>query len=185
MSVLQVQQQFVKISELPIGEYEQCTFDNCNFSEVDFTSFKFIDCYFRDCNLSLAKLNNTALRGVKFESCKLVGLHFENANSFGMDIHFKKCNLESSCFHGLSLKGMNVIQCQLRFVDFSQANLERTLFKGSDLTDAVFDRTRLSKSDFRSAFGIVLDPTRNNIIGARFDKEQLPGLLVNYKILVD
>jgi len=53
------------------GEYENCIFDGNDFADKDLSEFKFIDCSFNGCNLSLAKLNQTFFRDVKFKDCKM------------------------------------------------------------------------------------------------------------------
>ena len=50
--------------ELPIGEYEGCTFENCSGVDAGLKNCKFIDCEFIDCDLSNAKILQTALRTI-------------------------------------------------------------------------------------------------------------------------
>ena len=95
---------FNQIASLKKGEYENCVFTNCSFAEADFSGFVFIDCVFTSCNLSLIQLNNTALRGVRFLACKMLGVHFETTNVFGLSLSFDDCHLNHSSFHKLRLK---------------------------------------------------------------------------------
>ena len=70
------------IEALAKGEYERCIFKGCNFSGSDLSGINFSECEFNSCNLSMVKTNNTGLKGVKFVGCKLLGLHFDNCNTF-------------------------------------------------------------------------------------------------------
>ena len=56
------------------GEYETCAFNNCDFSGTDLSEIQFIECSFLSCNLSLAKLNKTVFRDIRFTDCKMLGL---------------------------------------------------------------------------------------------------------------
>jgi uncharacterized protein YjbI with pentapeptide repeats len=93
-----------KESPLTKGEYENCTFINCDFSNSDLIDIKFIECGFTGCNLSLAKLTNTAWREVTFKESKVLGLHFEKCNVFGLSFSFDSCNLSQCHFTRPNLK---------------------------------------------------------------------------------
>ncbi|RYF84941.1 MAG: pentapeptide repeat-containing protein, partial [Chitinophagaceae bacterium] len=80
---------------LAIGDYEKCRFENCNFS-CDLSKIVFIDCSFSACDFSNAKLNDTAFRNVQFTDCKMLGLHFENCNTFLIEMSFDNCVLNHS-----------------------------------------------------------------------------------------
>ena len=73
-----------KTTPLQKGEYEHCTFTNCDFAEVNLGGIRFVDCRFEGCNLSLAKLRKTTIRDVVFENCKMLGLHFDECDDFGL-----------------------------------------------------------------------------------------------------
>ncbi len=66
------------------GEYEHCRFLNCDFSDSDLSEYTFADCVFSACNFSMVKLLKTAFRDVKFTDSKMLGLHFELCNDFGL-----------------------------------------------------------------------------------------------------
>ena len=91
-------------NSLAKGEYENCTFNNCNFSNSDLSGIKFSDCEFLGCDLSLAKLARTDFQDIKSNDCKMLGLHFENCNEFGLSISFVNCRLNHSSFYKLKLK---------------------------------------------------------------------------------
>ncbi|HRF77988.1 MAG TPA: pentapeptide repeat-containing protein, partial [Chitinophagales bacterium] len=82
----QYQNENYGVTPLLLGNYENCIFNNCNFSDYDISGFTFIECHFIECNLSLVHLNKTAFRQVKFTNCKMLGLHFENCNTFSLEM---------------------------------------------------------------------------------------------------
>ena len=86
------------------AEYDHCEFKHCDFSSFNLSSFVFTDCSFIGCNLSLAKLNKTAFRGVKFIDCKLMGLSFSNINSIGFSVTFENCVLNHTSFYQVKMK---------------------------------------------------------------------------------
>src|ERR1035437_10906576 len=78
------------------GEYESCNFISCDFSNSDLTDTIFMECECENCNLSMARLIKTALREIRFRNCKMLGLHFENCNKFGLSVDRKSTRLNSS-----------------------------------------------------------------------------------------
>ena len=100
------------------AEYENCTFNNCIFSKVNFTGINFLDCIFESCDLSMSILKNTGFQSVTFKQCKLIGLHFNLANSFSISFHFIDSNLTLSTFFQLKLKNTKFENCNLQEVDF-------------------------------------------------------------------
>lgn len=93
-----------KKEPLQKGEYENCKFNNCDLSNSDFTDIKIIECDFISCNLSLIKLNKTSFRDARFNGCKMLGLHFENCNEFGLSFIFENCSLDHSSFYRTKIK---------------------------------------------------------------------------------
>ncbi|WP_431217529.1 hypothetical protein ACQ86N_21315 [Puia sp. P3] len=45
---------------------------------------------FSNCNLSLAQLQKTTFRDIQFKDCKMLGLHFEDCNEFGLSVSFRR-----------------------------------------------------------------------------------------------
>jgi len=172
-------------SGFPKGDYEQCTFHNCHLNEADLSGINFTECFFETCDLSLAKLRKTAFKDVRFKDCKLLGLRFDECNTFLLEIRFETCLLNLSSFYQLVLKGLILKNCQLREVDFSQADLANADFSGSDLLGAMFDHANLEGADLRSAINFSIDPENNRIKNAQFATSGLMGLLEKYDIRVD
>ena len=167
-----------------IGEYESCTFIDCNFSNIDLSACNFTDCDFKGCNLGMAKLSNTVLNDVRFSDCKLLGLHFEDANKVIFAVSFKKCQLNLSCFYQLKLKKTKFQDCQLLEVDFSEADLTESVFDQCNFQGAVFDNTILEKADLSSSINFSINPNQNKIKQAKFSRTELAGLLDIFQIKI-
>lgn len=166
------------------GEYEACSFRNCDLSETDLSGILFIDCEFSGCNLSMAKLNKTGFQGVTFKECKMLGLHFENCNEFGLTLTFHHSVLNHSSFYGVKLKKTLFEQCQLQEVDLTDSDCSESKFIACDLQKAIFMNTNLEKADLSSATNFMIDPERNRIRKAIFHLYELAGLLAKYDIRI-
>jgi uncharacterized protein YjbI with pentapeptide repeats len=167
------------------GEYENCQFRNCDFSECNLSDCVFTDCEFSYCNLSLGKLTGTTVRDVKFLNSKMLGLHFEDCNEFGVSFSFDKCNLDHSSFYQLKISRTVFRESKLTGVDFTECDLTGSSFHDCDLIDAVFDNTNLEKVDFLTAFNYSLDPDKNRLKKTRFSAGGLRGLLGKYDIIIE
>jgi fluoroquinolone resistance protein len=180
-----IDQTFSQDKTLTKGEYENCTFQNCDFSNFDFSDFKFIECLFEDCNLSLLKLNNTVFRDVKFCACKMLGLHFEQCNPFGLAFQFEHCQLKHTSFYQLKIKSTIFKNSQLEECDFTEADLSQSVFENCNLLNAIFEQTNMEKCDYRTAVNYVVDPENNRIKKAKFSAIGLYGLLHKYDIEIE
>ena len=170
---------------LLIGEYESCVFSNCNFANSDLSKLIFIECEFDSCNFSAAKMQNTSFQNAQFKDCKLLGLHFEDCNSFLLSMNFTGCQINFSSFYKLSLKQSIFKDCFLQEVDFSGSNLSGSVFDNCDLSRAIFENTILEKADFRTSFNFSIDPELNKITKAKFSMQGLTGLLNKYDIEIE
>lgn len=166
-------------------EYENCVFKNCEFSNTDFADLKFIDCKFIASNLSLAKLMRTTFRDVTFKDCKMLGLHFDKCNEFGLSVSFDTCNLSHSSFYKTKIKKTIFKNAQLHEVDFTQCDLTGAVFDNCDLLNAKFENTLLEKTDLRSSFNYTINPESNKIKKARFSLSGVAGLLDKYDIEIE
>jgi|AntRauTorckE5430_2_1112549.scaffolds.fasta_scaffold01381_6 uncharacterized protein YjbI with pentapeptide repeats len=178
-------QTFDRATEILPGDYDNCVFKNCELAGADLTGRLFTDCTFKDCDLTNAKLHETAMMTVSFKRCKLLGLHFDDCAAFLFRVTFTACNLELTLFTDRKLKGTEFRDCQLLETDFTGADLQNASFNGCDLTRAIFERTDLRKADFRAARNYRFSPEENRLRGARFSVVGLPGLLVEYGIMVE
>ena len=163
-------------------QFEYCTFKNCDFTGRNPSGISFLECEFIDCDLSGVELVDTGFKEVKFKSCKLMGLRFDQCSQFLLAMNFDRCKLDFSSFYQVKLAGAQVVNCSCLECDFVEANFSQGSFEGSDLTKATFDQTNLEKTIFTNAINIELDPERNQIKGATFDRDQLPGLLSKYEL---
>ncbi|HNW51730.1 MAG TPA: pentapeptide repeat-containing protein [Prolixibacteraceae bacterium] len=172
----------VKLQDL---EYEQCTFKGCNFSETAFSRVAFIECQFVDCNFSMAKLNDTALRDVRFVQCKLMGVVFDHCHSLLFRVRFDQSILDYCSFSGLKMKQTPFTGCSMVEVQFVESDLTGSLFVGCDLLRAQFQQVILEKVDFTTARNFIIDPNQNRMKKATFSLAGLPGLLQSYGIVVE
>jgi fluoroquinolone resistance protein len=191
------EQNFDKIdfTQKPLGkgEYEYCTFINCDFSKSDFSDIKFLECEFSGCNLSLVRLTQTVLQGIKFKACKMLGLNFGECNEFGFVVSFDICILTHSSFVSMAtslkqrirLKQTIFKDSQLDEVDFTECDLTSGVFDNCDLTGAIFKDTILEKADFRTASNYSIDPELNRIKKAKFSRSGIAGLLDKYDIKIE
>ncbi len=166
------------------AEYEDCTFIQCDFSNQYIPNINLLDCTFADCNFSNSVFNQTSLKLVIFNECKLTGADFSNVNPFLLELNFNDSDLSLANFHGIPLTNSSFENCSLIEVDFSESDLSGIKITNSNLERVIFNRTKLEKVDFSTSFNIQLDPELNNIKGAKFSIQSLPGLLNKYGIIV-
>jgi uncharacterized protein YjbI with pentapeptide repeats len=133
----------------------------------------------------LAKISNTALRTVRFKSCKLLGLHFEDCNQFLLSLGFENCVLNLSSFYQIALKNTLFKNCCLHEVDFTETDLSSSKVINCDLAGAIFENTNLHKVDFRTSFNFSINPEVNNIQKAKFSLTEIVGLLDKYNIEIE
>lgn len=175
-----------QLSSLPeSGEYENCTFVSCDFQEADFRDFLFVDCRFQDCNLSNSQLKGAGMQGIEFHSCKLMGIHWEDAKEFGLRLRFESCLLNHSSFFQMKLSKTLFRDCDLSDCDFTGSDLKESVFTGSRMLNAQMEDCGLEKCDFRNAISYRIHPDQNKIKGARFSRDGIEGLLGQYGIVID
>ena len=167
------------------GEYEKCRFSNCSFYDSDISEILFVDCIFNACNLSLVKVNGTTFNNVKFADCKLLRIHFENCNDFGLSLNFENCVLNHSSFFRKKIRNTNFIDSQLLEVDFTETDLTDSVFSNCELTRAIFNNTIIEKADLRTSFNFSIDPEINHIKKAKFSLPGITGLLDKYDIEIE
>jgi len=160
-----------------IGTYEGCRFVDCNFSSLDIVNIHFEDCEFTNCNLSNTNLCDSSLQNIQFYECKLLGVKFEECNPFLFQVSFHFCHLDYASFYKMKVKNSFFENCNLEGVDFTEADLEKTVFSQCNLRNAIFERSNLTKTDFSTATNFSIDPTKNKMNKAIFDKTDLSGLL--------
>lgn len=167
------------------AEYDNCRFTNCNFSNADLSNATFAECEFQGCNLSMAKLSKTSFRDAKFIQCKLLGLHFQDCDSFLIAFSFEHCQLNIASFYKLNLKKTRFSHCVLQEADFTEADCQLAVFDHCDLANAIFDNTNLEKADLRSALNYSIDPSKNKIKKAKFSLPGVVGLMDHLDIIIE
>jgi uncharacterized protein YjbI with pentapeptide repeats len=133
----------------------------------------------------MARITGTSFQHTSFKECKLLGLHFEDCNSFLLSLHFEVCILNFSSFQKLELKNLHFHDCELREADFTEAKLPNAVFSNCNLNGASFVNTHLFKADFRTAYNFSLDPEMNRIKKAQFAMPGIIGLLDKYDIVIE
>jgi uncharacterized protein YjbI with pentapeptide repeats len=184
-----VEQIFDKVNfiETPLekGEYEACVFNFCDFSNANLSNFIFTNCDFNHCNLSLVKLTKTSFHTATFKDSKMLGMHFENCNPFGLSFSFENCQLNHASFYKTSIRATVFKNCQMQDVDFANCDLTTAIFNNCDLARTTFENTNLEKSDLRTAFNYSIDPEINKIKKAKFSLFGIAGLLEKYGIEIE
>jgi uncharacterized protein YjbI with pentapeptide repeats len=170
---------------LDTGDYENCTFTNCDFSNSDFSDLNFIECEFKGCNLSLTKLINTSFKETKFINCKLLGLHFEDCNKLIFSFEFDGCTLDLCSYNKLNLKKTRFRNSKVTEVDFTETDLRDSSFINCDLQRTIFKNTNLEGVDFRTSFNYSIDPYLNRIKKAKFSLSGITGLLDKFDIEIE
>ncbi|HEY0042094.1 MAG TPA: pentapeptide repeat-containing protein, partial [Flavisolibacter sp.] len=99
-------------------------------------------------------------------------------------VSFKNCTLNFSSFYKRQVKKTIFKTCLLQEVDFTDADLSGSSFDHCDFSKALFENTNLGKVDFRTAYNFVIDPERNRLKKARFDRMGIAGLLQKYDIQI-
>jgi uncharacterized protein YjbI with pentapeptide repeats len=167
------------------GEYDNCTFVNCNLEGIHASNIQFVECEFLDCNFSNTIVKNTAFKDVAFTDCKMVGVKFNECDPFLLQFSFTECQLNYASFYQLKIPNTKFVNCNLQEVDLTEVILSNSIFDNCDFSGAIFGQTNLEKSDFKTAFNFNINPEENSLKGAKFSKENILGLLSEYKIVVE
>jgi uncharacterized protein YjbI with pentapeptide repeats len=90
--------------------------------------------------------------------------------------------LDYTSFHGVQLSDAVFESSRLIDADLTEADLNGCVFKDCDLKGAQFERTNCEGTDFSTSVNILLDPEINRLKGAKFSLGSLPGLLYKHNI---
>lgn len=143
-------------------EFYRCTFQRCQLQESRWKQSKLEACVFSACDLSRAELQQTALRDVRFEGSKLMGIDWTNVSP-NPELAFDNCVLRYTSFVGLSLRRTAFLRCSALEANFFDLDLTEADFSGTDLTGSNFRGCNLTKTDFSTAVGAFLDPANNRV----------------------
>lgn len=133
----------------------------------------------------MSKVTGAAFRSVDFLNCKLLGLHFDDCNTFLLSFSFEDCVLNFSSFYKLKLKKTIFRNCKLEEVEFMESDLSNSVFENCELSRAIFDNTILTNTDFRTSYNFSIDPEANKMDKAKFSVLGLSGLLNKYNIIIE
>lgn len=170
--------------EVNFKEFEGCTFNRCDFSRCTFLAVTFIDCVFNDCIFNGSKINYVALRTVTFNECQMKDVNFAMTDKLIFDITFNRCQLDFSKFYTLKIKRTVFTDCSLIAVDFMAADLTEVVFDRCDLYRSEFAKAIANKADFRTSFNYTIDPEKTKLKKARFSLDGVKGLLAKHQITV-
>lgn len=164
-------------------EFYKCEFERCHFKNLEFIDCVFEDCTFAHSDLTMSKPIQTAMRGVKFRDCKLMGMNWAEASP-GVDVGFEQCTLSYSTFSGLSLQKTRFIECTAREANFIEADLSQAKFKGTSLLGSRFLCTNLTGADFSEALDYYISPVDNTVKKARFSVQAAVAIAESFGIIV-
>jgi uncharacterized protein YjbI with pentapeptide repeats len=101
------------------------------------------------------------------------------------EIHFKECILDFSKFYTLKIKGTTFVDCSIIAVDFMSTDLTEVVFDKCDLYRSEFGKANANKANFKTSYNYTIDPTKTKIKKAIFSIDGLKGLLFKHEIVVD
>jgi len=177
--------QGISLGEVEPSSFVECTFERCHFEKTDLSNCKFLDCRFIGCSWTLVKLGNTRIQGCTFVDSKLVGVDFTLCDTTFFGVDFEKCILHSCNFTEMKLKGMKFVDSVLKECHFAQADCRECSFLRGQLDASTFHNTNLLKADFTDATGYSIDPTNNQVQGAKFSTPEALSMLRGLGIRID
>jgi uncharacterized protein YjbI with pentapeptide repeats len=151
--------------ELSNKIFRECRFCNVTFAEARLRECRFEDCLVRLSDWTMAKVYGTAMRGVKFEGCKLMGIDWSDGHR-ALDASFKECVLDYCSFVRIDLRKGAFKDCRMLEVNFAEANLSEADFSGSNLDRGRFQRTNLTRANLAGATNFLINPSENKTKGA-------------------
>jgi len=125
-----------------------------------------------------------ALRGVTFTDTRLMGVDFSDLAPLP-DVRFDKCDLRYSSFVKLRLRGTKLTGCLAREANFIEVDLTEVDFTGTDLQGANWQGCTLMKTNFARSIGVLFDPQKNRVKGARLGIEAAVALVHSLGIVVE
>ncbi len=152
------------LTEIDLGGKElfRCTFQGCQLRESRWRKATLERCTFVGSDLSGVVLDQTGLRGVRFESTKLLGVDFSRIAPHA-EVAFVDSKLRYASFARQALRTTTFRNCSAPDVTFVDVDLTEADFGGTDLTGSTFTGCTLVKADLRTARGLFLEPARNRL----------------------
>jgi fluoroquinolone resistance protein len=173
------------LAEADLGgkSFSSCTFRNLKLSQSRWREARLEDCVFESCDLTRLVPAGLALRGVRFERCKMMGIDWSDLGAYP-DLAFSDCNLDYGSFVSLKARKTPFLRCSLVEATFVDCDLGEARFSECAFTGARFERCDVRKAVFAGSHGLLLDPATNQIKGATIpaDAARLLALSFGFKM---
>lgn len=153
-------------ADLSDRNFDRCTFRNSKLGATRWRSSRLDECVFEGCDLVRADVTMLALRGVRFESCRLMGIDFATLAKFP-DVSFHECNLHYASFASIALRKAVFERCSFTEANFFEADLMEAKLDDCQFTGARFEACDLRKARFLHAKDLLIDPAKNRVAGAK------------------
>lgn len=172
------------------AEFNDCTFINCRWSGARITACSFLGCTFDRCAWSDVVFSLLPdERRLAAALCLPVhcrgGLQGRSAlvQPFG---RAEQCEFLLQCrFSGMALKQFDFSKCTFGDCVFDDCKLAGADFRSVALSSTAFSRCDLQKADFREATGYRIDPSDNQMKGARFSFLDVIALLNGFGLVIE
>ncbi len=115
----------------------------------------------------------------------MLGLSFDTCSDFGFEMHCKRCILQHSIFYKMDLRQCSFEHCNLSEADFGEADLSDAVLSDCNLERTVFRYTNLEKANLIGATNFTIDPDINKLKGARFSASEVIRLLDKYGLIIE
>ena len=162
----------LELANADLGDklFANCTFRNLKLPESRWARARLEDCVFEACDLTRLAPAGMAMRGVRFERCKMMGVDWTDLGAYP-DVAFVDCILDYCSFVSLRARKTPFIRCSLVEASFAGADLVEARFEECQLGGARFERCDLRKASFPGSTDLLLDPATNQIKGASIPTE--------------
>ncbi|MEA3369885.1 MAG: pentapeptide repeat-containing protein [Campylobacterota bacterium] len=157
-------------------QFDNCIFKNCSFNETAFNYCNFTECSFENCDLSLVNLKNSVFNDINISNTKAIGINWTLCGK-PFEVNFTSSDISMSSFYELDLRHTKVINCKAHDIDFAKTNLEKAIFKDTDLLGCIFGNTNLQNTDLTQAINYMIDPNENYIKSTKVSLPQATSFL--------
>lgn len=165
--------------------FKHCIFVDCSFLGNKLNKTQFEDCLFENCNLTMPKIMGTEFKNIQFKKCKIARINFSRVKNKVMFFSFEKFSLIQCISSDLILRESNFIGCEIDGTDFLNIDLFESNFKSSRFKETIFQNCNLIGSNFLKTERVKINPAINKMEKARFDKENLFGLVSYFGIKIN
>lgn len=171
------------------AEFNDCTFRGCRWDSLRIKNCSFLSCTFERCAwsgvvFSFCQMRDAWFSGCAFRSIAWGGLQGRSAlvQPFGKA---ERCEFRYNEFSGMNFIRFDFSSCRLGDCTFDDCRLTEADFHGVPLGGTQFSRCDLRKADFREATGYTIDPSANQMQGARFSFPDVVALLGGFGLKIE